>query len=1102
MMLAIGFLLFSLVYVVYSATSLGRINSLPPLPEQYKITTVGDTSVRPSPTGLSPLERKLEQAFGKSCKELGWPTLLELNAKSMVLAADKCDIVDGGVRLSPMSVALFGKKKNDGRGVEINTLKCQEAYIKFDQPVISMSEINGRKLESAKLYKDILVVNNRRTPGRDDDLNVFIKDGPLCYDESKHFLWTNDEVDLQDGQTHPPKAKIHAKGMEMELTTASPPPKPGVVGKPKNDSISGVKRIVLKQDVNMDLRVAGPTPFPGGSDKPAAPATKEKKSTAEQSHVLISTPGRFRYDLFKDHDMAYFDVPEDASHANNAQDVVVTRVNRTGQIDQITCKHLELRMKRSDGNEAAAAGKKPAASDEQSLEIETAHAKTKVKLTSEAEKLLAHGDDFFYDARKKLTILQGAPYVDANKDNSLIYTPRLQIQDVSVPVPPGSPPKTYQHVVATGPGSIHLPKKVGDKVVHVTHAFWREELTSTREGDLDLLVLTGKARFVDDEQGQSLQAEKLKVWLLAEDKKPDAPVKKVVAVNAKESVAAKGPIPPGPEQSRRPRRIEALKNVTAKSRDLFIHDTSRLVVRFKDVPPSQMPAAKSTINGKPAPKTTESKNAAPVAAQSGSRPAVVGSTPGTQPPANPPKNGQANGKPVPDPKVKEEPPRPVDLTARSVEADVLRCGERSMLDHLWAEGGTVKNQGGVQVRQEGKPGERGVYIEGSTLQMRCYPEGNTLEVAGDLAHLKMDKITIAGPEISIDQVANVAFVHGRGFMLMQSNTTLDGKPLNRTVPLEIHWRDQMLFEGDFADFRGDVQANQENANLACQFLQVVFDKPISLKEGNRGDRPAKVRSLSGDKNVRVEDKVVELFRVIIDGKVEMRERLQKYQRLEGSSIRMTAVPRDDPNSKKGDANRVELSGPGTVRILQRGGAELTPTPVSSAPPKPNGKQEPTTPQEMKMTFVSFEQTMQANNESNTASFWGSVRVLNFPCEDEQYPIDLDVMLAKGLWPGAMYLSCNQLKVKSVEERGKSHQLMDAVGHVHVEAKEFTADCDEMKFDERKDQVVFIAAPNRTAVFSKDKGKGARPDELHGKRIIYNRRTGKATIDDIDSINGN
>ncbi len=168
-----------------------------------------------------------------------------------------------------------------------------------------------------------------------------------------------------------------------------------------------------------------------------------------------------------------------------------------------------------------------------------------------------------------------------------------------------------------------------------------------------------------------------------------------------------------------------------------------------------------------------------------------------------------------------------------------------------------------------------------------------LVVTGDMAQLLMDKILILGPEVNIDQAKNKAWVYGPGAMEMQSNQTLEGKPLGRTVPLTVHWSEEMLFQGQNAEFSGNIQAEQENARLACQHLQVFFDRPISLKEGVRGDQPAKVRSLVGDKEVRVEDKAFEQIKVRIGDKIFAQTRLQKYQLLEGSSITMNQVERED-----------------------------------------------------------------------------------------------------------------------------------------------------------------------------------------------------------------
>ncbi|HEY7154887.1 MAG TPA: hypothetical protein VH575_13070, partial [Gemmataceae bacterium] len=666
LLLSVGFLGFTLVYLVYSMTTLGRINTLPPLPERYRSDSDNIVEVRPPEATPSPLVLKLERAFGKECKEKKWPVQLELNSKSIVMAAENYKFeTDGKMLLESMSIALFGKKKNNSQEVEINTLRCRRAYITFDQPVTSLAtkELSGRKIVEAKLHGEgntpIVIENNRRTSRLDDDLRVTINHGPLYYHEAKHLIWTNDLVEVQDGCPLP-KAHIVAKGMVMELATAAPPPKPGapLANKPKSENISGVKRIVLKQDVTMHLFVSGSTPFPGGAkDRPTPPAENKNAAPAsrgadatplakppEPAHIIIRTPGRFQYNLFKDHDLARFDVPDDADQTGSPQDVTVERIVEEGAgSDQLVCKHLELRLKRHSGEAKpgkTASAETPAQSPEQELEIEWAHATgPNVTLTSDAEKLDAHGNDFFHDAAKKLTILKGAPFMEANKEDSLIQAPELRIQEVPLPLSPkGSKeeegqPKTYQQIHASGPGEVHMLNKTTNK--QTTHAYWNKELISTRDGELDLLILTGEARFVEDgadeEHKQWLKADTLKVWLLAEDKKPDATAKKP---ETKDATAKK---PAAPEQSRRPHHIEALRNIVSHSPQLNIPAAGRLLVRFTDVPAERIkpfkrtPASAAKTGAKPqqppavgaASRATSTGPATPTQASGGRQPPVA-----------------------------------------------------------------------------------------------------------------------------------------------------------------------------------------------------------------------------------------------------------------------------------------------------------------------------------------------------------------------------------------------------------------------------------------------------------------------------------------------
>ncbi len=234
--------------------------------------------------------------------------------------------------------------------------------------------------------------------------------------------------------------------------------------------------------------------------------------------------------------------------------------------------------------------------------------------------------------------------------------------------------------------------------------------------------------------------------------------------------------------------------------------------------------------------------------------------------------------------VAPEPPRPVSLSARSVYVWVLRSDQTNQLKELQADGY-------VEVHQDpAKADEKGVDIEGEHLDMTYHPEGNFLVVSSesndddDLAKLRMEGIYIIGPEINIDQAANKAWVNGAGAMTMDSKTDLQGHPLTKPVPLTIYWKKEMFFTGKHAVFTETVQADEDNARLACQNLRVSFDKPISLKEGNRGGPPPRVKELVCSDNVRVEDRT-------LDG-----DQLVRYQRLVATSLEMNPLEPEDADT--------------------------------------------------------------------------------------------------------------------------------------------------------------------------------------------------------------
>src|SRR5260370_6515305 len=230
---------------------LGGIDGLTPLPEDYGPPT-GPPNPLPPSVRRNMAEEMLKKAFAADCDELRRINKLEIPSRHMVLGVDRFKPITeedddkehlGQVLLSPFSVAIFGK------GEEINTIKSKQAFLKFDRPITSISEIGRAKIVAAELRKDIVIVNNRRTPDRKAGDLSFSTDGPLYYEESRNLIHTDPRavVYLKDTQSKPEPNTVTAVDMKLELT---PPEanknKPSSSRKKQQESISGVDLITLQ----------------------------------------------------------------------------------------------------------------------------------------------------------------------------------------------------------------------------------------------------------------------------------------------------------------------------------------------------------------------------------------------------------------------------------------------------------------------------------------------------------------------------------------------------------------------------------------------------------------------------------------------------------------------------------------------------------------------------------------------------------------------------------------------------------------------------------------------------------------------------------------
>jgi len=124
LLLAAGVVVFLAAYVTY-AQALGGIDGLPALPPRYFPRVIPEGTFEPP--RVTPVEERLQQAFGRDCPELKMPIKVE-SPRGIVVASRDYRFQSGGreMWLSPISMAIFSKAAGKAYP-EINTIRGASA---------------------------------------------------------------------------------------------------------------------------------------------------------------------------------------------------------------------------------------------------------------------------------------------------------------------------------------------------------------------------------------------------------------------------------------------------------------------------------------------------------------------------------------------------------------------------------------------------------------------------------------------------------------------------------------------------------------------------------------------------------------------------------------------------------------------------------------------------------------------------------------------------------------------------------------------------------------------------------------------------------------
>jgi len=337
------------------------------------------------------------------------------------------------------------------------------------------------------------------------------------------------------------------------------------------------------------------------------------------------------------------------------------------------------------------------------------------------------------------------------------------------------------------------------------------------------------------------------------------------------------------------------------------------------------------------------------------------------------------------------------------------------------------------------------------------------------ARIQFGEIVISGAKITVNRKANIVEVQGAGDMSMPSNTTFEGgQPVRGNARLTIRWNRDMFFNGKYADFQGDVEASQDNAKLKCHSLEVTLDRLVSFKQGQEKNQEVNVEKLVCDRNVWVENE----------------KRDQNGKRLGFDRLTATSLAVDQ------QAGRATIAyGPGKVEHL----ALSTGNDSQQAPGARQNSKAPGSTADMRLTRVLFSARMYTNEKDSTrvGKFYDDVKVFHFPTDNVTTKMNPDNPPKDGF-----YLECHVLTVLTRHVGNKTHQEMMAEGNVDFRAQEFIGRAAVVKYDESQDQIIFEGTPDNLAILYRKDSRDAQPQEIKGRRILYNRKSGTFSADGV------
>lgn len=418
---------------------------------------------------------------------------------------------------------------------------------------------------------------------------------------------------------------------------------------------------------------------------------------------------------------------------------------------------------------------------------------------------------------------------------------------------------------------------------------------------------------------------------------------------------------------------------------------------------------------------------------------------------------------------------------------------------LWAPDGRTEPdelllEGDVQITEDaGEPARRALYVSGDQLHVieALRPQAAVV-VSGRPARIEGRGLGLTGENINLNRGTNRLWVDGSGWMDVQIERDVDGRPLTEPQQVRIDWRRQMNFDGRTARFEENVVAASATMNLRTETLDVQFDPPIRFADLPQTANPT-IEQLLCRGGVLMENRTyIGAAQTTFDRLhvADLALNLKSGALSAGGPGWMSSVRRSDGQSPSVAPIFPSFGNMTTVGDSRRDPAPSEAREIGGGPPGAAG---------LWGIFVRFQGATSGNIRSRSLQFQRQVAAAFAPVTSwtAVLPIDQPELLG----PDGFVMHCDELRVDQVVAPPGDRRALEltAQGNTVIEGDSFTGRAARMTYAEAKGLLVFEGDGRNYANLYQQKQPGGERSHVAARKILYWHKAGKLHIEGASSL---